>query len=245
MTIPDMTPIPQRNAPATFSAYMDALLAKLPSWGAAVDAIAAAFTLNATSATSTTSLAIATGSKSLTVDLAKSYLPGMSVKIARTSSPSNWMHGDVTSYNTGTGALVVNVTTILGSGTYTDWTITLSAPAGAAAGLVAVTHASSPYTVLASNLTGLVIHTNTGATAEVVYQLPAGAAGLTFRGRITAAYNFKIKAAAGEKIRCLDLLSNANGYMECALVGALGDLEWNGSEWDVVNIGRPWTYGSY
>jgi hypothetical protein len=52
----------------------------------------------------------------------------MSVKIARTASPSNWMHGDVTSYNAGTGALVVNVLDILGSGTFTDWTVTLSAP---------------------------------------------------------------------------------------------------------------------
>jgi len=38
------------------------------------------------------------------------------------------MHGDVTTYNAGTGALVVNVTRILGSGTFTDWTITFSAP---------------------------------------------------------------------------------------------------------------------
>ncbi|MDD4390201.1 MAG: hypothetical protein PHW03_05295 [Eubacteriales bacterium] len=38
------------------------------------------------------------------------------------------MHGDVTSYDSGTGALVVNVLDVLGSGTYTDWTITFSAP---------------------------------------------------------------------------------------------------------------------
>jgi archaellum component FlaF (FlaF/FlaG flagellin family) len=70
----------------------------------------------------------------------------MSVKIARTASPSNWMHGDVTSYNIGTGALVVNSTNILGSGTYTDWTVTLSAPSSVsyatAAEIIAGTEAS-------------------------------------------------------------------------------------------------------
>jgi hypothetical protein len=129
MAITPLPPAPSRASPSDFSTKADALLGALATFVSEANAQAAALDLNDTTATSTTSLAIGTGSKSLTVDVSKSYQPGMSIKIARTSSPSNWMHGDVTSYNAGTGALVVNVTTILGSGTYTDWTVTFSAPA--------------------------------------------------------------------------------------------------------------------
>lgn len=121
---------PARTDPTTFSARGDAFLAALATFVTQLNVVAAAFNLTATSSTSTTSLTIGTGAQSLTVDLAKSYLAGMSVKIAHDST--NWMHGEVTSYNSGTGALVVNVTNILGSGTETAWTITLSGPIGLA-----------------------------------------------------------------------------------------------------------------
>jgi len=126
MTITALPTPPSRSAPSTFSPRMDALLAALPAFVSEANALAVALNLASTTATSTTSLAIGTGSKSLTVDTAKSYQVGMSVKIAYDST--NWMHGEVTSYDSGTGALVVNVTAISGSGTYSDWTVTLSGP---------------------------------------------------------------------------------------------------------------------
>jgi hypothetical protein len=92
-----------------------------------VNSVAQAFNFNSTNSTSTTSLTIGTGAKSLTVDASKSYLPGQTVKIARTSDGTKWMLGDVTSYNSTTGALAVTVSKIQGSGTFTDWTITLAA----------------------------------------------------------------------------------------------------------------------
>lgn len=121
-------PAPGRNAPSIFSTLADAFLAWFAGFVIQLNAVVLAMNWNALTSTSTTSLAIGTGAKSLTVDVSKGYLPGHSVKIARTAAPSNWMHGDVTSYNSGTGALVVNVTTISGSGTFTDWTVTFSAP---------------------------------------------------------------------------------------------------------------------
>ena len=128
MTITALPPAPSRSAPSTFSTLADAFLAALATFVTEANATAAAMNLNDTTANSTTSVAIGTGAKSLTVDVSKSFQPGMSVKIARTAAPSNWMHGDVTSYDSGTGALVVAVTSVLGSGTFTDWTITLSGP---------------------------------------------------------------------------------------------------------------------
>lgn len=84
-----------------------------------------------TNATSTSSLLVSNGTKSLTIQTGKAYVVGQPVMIARTSSPSDtWMAGNITSYNSGTGALVVEVTIKEGTGTYTDWTISLTAPVG-------------------------------------------------------------------------------------------------------------------
>lgn len=81
-----------------------------------------------TSATSTSSLTIGTGAKSLTIQTGKSIVVGMTLVIARTSAPTTTrMSGVVTSYDSGTGALGVTVDSVTGSGTHTDWTISLSA----------------------------------------------------------------------------------------------------------------------
>jgi hypothetical protein len=79
-----------------------------------------------TSSTSTTSNTIGTGSKSFTVETGKGYLAGQSLSIANTTTPTNRMFAVVTSYNSGTGALVVNVQAIEGSGTFTAWSIALA-----------------------------------------------------------------------------------------------------------------------
>ena len=76
-----------------------------------------------TTSTSTTSVAIGTGSKTFSVEPGKSYVLGMSLKIANTVT--NYMVGDVISYNLSTGALVVNVVATSGTGTYASWTISL------------------------------------------------------------------------------------------------------------------------
>lgn len=81
-----------------------------------------------TSAASTTSLTVGGGNQTLTVDSSKNLAAGMSVKIAYATTPTIWMHGDVVSYNSGTGALVVNVASTQGAGTFANWIVSLSAP---------------------------------------------------------------------------------------------------------------------
>ena len=95
----------------------------------AISASESAYTaLNApgTAATSMASLSISSGSKTLTVQTGKSLVPGMMMLIYNSSS--SWMHGNITSYNSITGELIINVSTIFGSGTYSNWTVSLSAP---------------------------------------------------------------------------------------------------------------------
>jgi hypothetical protein len=134
---------PSRTDAASFSARADAFLGALPSFGIEANALAieangyasnaaasAVTAVNApgTSATSTTSLTIGTGSKSFTVQTAKAFVVGQWVTITATASPANWMHGQITAYTTGTGAQVVNVAMVGGSGTIAAWTVALSAP---------------------------------------------------------------------------------------------------------------------
>lgn len=93
---------------------------------AAIAAAATAVNAPGTSATSTTTLTIATGAIGLTIQTGKSLVVGMSVKVANTASPTNWMAGDITAYNAATGALNVNVVLTAGSGSASGWTVSLA-----------------------------------------------------------------------------------------------------------------------
>jgi hypothetical protein len=129
----DQVTLAETQADNAANSATDALDSKNAAAISAGDAAASATTAVSapgTSATSTTSVVVGLGSKSLTIETGKLLTVGASVKIANTATPTIWMHGDVTSYNSGTGALVVNVTTINGAGTLAAWSVSLSGPAG-------------------------------------------------------------------------------------------------------------------
>lgn len=137
---------------------------------AAADAATATAAANAavnapgSAGTSTTSLTIGTGSKSFATQTAKNWLPGQPVIIARTSAPTTtWMAGIISAYNSGTGAMSVTVAAgwTAGSGTFTDWTISLTAPTPSA---LPVT--SSFLTQAAARLLGRTT-AGTGAPEEI------------------------------------------------------------------------------
>jgi hypothetical protein len=71
--------------------------------------------------TSTTSNTIGNGTKTFTVGTGLSYSSQQDVVIS--FDAANHMHGLVTSYNSGTGVLVVDVQHKSGSGTYSVWTV--------------------------------------------------------------------------------------------------------------------------
>ena len=95
---------------------------------AAIDAATASNGALALRGTSTTSLAVSAGTKTLTTQTGKQFTAGNYVTISRTSAPTTLMHGVVTSYSGAT--LIVEVATVAGSGTFTDWTIALSGASG-------------------------------------------------------------------------------------------------------------------
>ena len=78
--------------------------------------------------TSSTSLLIGAGAKTLTVATNLAYSVSQSVIVAYDGS--NSMTGTVTSYDSGTGVLVLNIITTVGSGTYVSWNVNLAGAAG-------------------------------------------------------------------------------------------------------------------
>lgn len=76
--------------------------------------------------TSVTSLAIGTGTKAFTTQTGLAYIAGQRVRAVYDTS--NYMEGLVTSY-TG-GVLTISVDTILGSGTYANWSFGIAGSAG-------------------------------------------------------------------------------------------------------------------
>jgi hypothetical protein len=72
---------------------------------------------------STTSNSVSNGSKSFVVDINLSYIPLQEILVVYNAA--NHMHGEVTSYNAATGALVVDIKNHTGSGTYTSWVLNL------------------------------------------------------------------------------------------------------------------------
>ncbi len=80
--------------------------------------------------TSSTSISISNGAKTLTVGTGLSYAVGQTVIIA--NSATNVMTGTVTAYNSTTGVMNVNVTATTGSGTFTSWTVALNGAPGPA-----------------------------------------------------------------------------------------------------------------
>lgn len=89
--------------------------------------------MNSFIGTSTSSVAIGTGAKTLTlatpstkVFIANSYVLAFSA-----SNTANYMYGTVTSYSNSTGDLVLSVSVTGGSGTITDWVVMTSGARGA------------------------------------------------------------------------------------------------------------------
>jgi hypothetical protein len=108
------------------------------------------------SSTSTTSVVVGTGSKSLTVQTNKPYQVGTPLRIANTAAPSTiWMDGVVTAYTAGTGALVVNVVGFAGSGTLTAWSINLGGGGYAVSSPVTIAQGGTGAITASAALTAL------------------------------------------------------------------------------------------
>lgn len=245
MTITALPTPPTRADAANFNARADAFLTALPTFVTEANALvgevngyassaasSAATATNApgTSATSTTSLAIGTGSKSLTIQTGKALVVGQWVTVTSTATPTNWMHGQVTAYTSGSGALSVNVGLTGGSGTYAAWTVALSAPSQSSAALLSTGSYADPVwltSLAASKLTGTITiaaggtGAATGADARTNLDVPSrsgvgasGIWGISISGNAASANTATTATVAGTA----NALNTSGNYQ----VGSLG-----------------------
>lgn len=162
-----ITPLPSLDrASATFKSDVDTFFGtQLPQFvtetNAAADDINAALS-NANlgfTATSSSSVAIATGSKTFTTQSGKGFVIGQRVRVTNDADVTKYMVGAVTSYSGTT--LIVSVDKVGGSGTLSAWTISIDVPepsfglGGATASAnVTLTNASSAVQVFTDTAFG-------------------------------------------------------------------------------------------
>ena len=110
----------------------------------------------------------------MTIGQGLSYTPAQSVIISYDGS--NYMSGSVTSYNSTTGAMVANITSVTGSGSYSPWYVNLSGSVGqqGATGPQGATGAGATGATGATGTIG-----STGATGATGYIGTTGATGAT------------------------------------------------------------------
>lgn len=79
--------------------------------------------------TSVTLTAVGTGAKTIAIQAGKNIPVGAFMQMARTSAAATtWMNGPVTAYNDVTGSLTIESTMSKGTGSHSDWTVSISAP---------------------------------------------------------------------------------------------------------------------
>lgn len=113
------------KAAQSYASQASASASAASNWADQATAYAAAI-----NGTSTSSITLGVGSKSLTTQTYKQFSAGQYVVIAYTSAPSTRMYGQVTSYTAATGELVVDVQLIYGAGAYANWTIGVAGDRG-------------------------------------------------------------------------------------------------------------------
>ena len=128
MPIPALPDPPTRADPGSFNDRADAFLAALPAFVSAANALEQSLQMVATTGTSASTLAISTGTKEISSQGGKAWVPGTFIMLCAAASPSNYMVCQIGSYDTDTGHITADAQGIFGTGSYSSWVISLSAP---------------------------------------------------------------------------------------------------------------------
>ena len=201
--------IPSTTRPLSFNTDSENFFnVQFPLKVAEISAAAIAMSLNAVNSTSTTSMIIGAGAKSLTVQINKSYVAGMTIVAAVTASASvNYVRGIVDGYVAATGVLTFTVAAgeFGGTGTFTAWTVSQTPVGGATTTFVNQQIQNQSVTALTTTGTSTVfvatpaaaITANaTGQRFNVTFHVaPTGAPTIAYSGQ--TALNLKMYDGGG------------------------------------------------
>lgn len=190
------------------------------------NAAIAALNLNSVQATSTSSVLIGVGAKTLITQTAKSYSPGMFIIVAETANASaNYMYGQVTAYVSGTGSLSFTVPSgqSFGSGTLSAWSISFAAPGGATNTFVQQ---------LVQNQTANSATTTGTLSALVFVGSPAYSAATA---KQSVQLNIHVALTGGAVTLNGAPFINQDGSNPFTPINFLADAEYNGTSWVLKN----------
>jgi hypothetical protein len=135
--------------------------------------------------TSTTSLTINNANKTLTVGTGLSYTPTQNLTISYDAS--NHMHGEVLTYNSGTGVLTVDINNHTGTGTYASWVVNVGGVTPlASVAWGAITGTLGDQTDLSSALAGYALLSGATFTGKVNTTVTATTAPINIGSQLAA-----------------------------------------------------------
>lgn len=164
--------------------------------------------------TSTTSLAIGTGSKVFTTQAGLAYLTGARVRASSASGPTNWMEGVVTYSGT---TLTMTSDKTSGSGTFADWNLNVVGQPGAgdltaANNLSDLASASTSRTNLGSTTVGdAVFIASTAAAARTALGVSVGIPDVIIEDRKASGTHGGSATTGSPQTRDLNTLVRNNG----------------------------------
>ena len=217
-----------QTAASAVAADLSADAAALSETNAAASAVAAdasadAAALSATSAinapgttaTSTTSLTIGTGSKTFTIQTGKAYSVGQTVVVANTVTPTNQMTGVITDHNSGTGSITVDVQAVSGAGTFASWSVGMSTISGVITVNGQAGHVSNLATLsgteILSNKT--LVDSSVRSTVNVITTSTTAVVGHTYVLAANLVLNLPATLVAGDMFS----VQNSSGLVSCVI----------------------------
>ncbi|MEO6381988.1 MAG: hypothetical protein ABIO35_08320 [Nitrobacter sp.] len=87
-------------------------------------------TVAALTGTATDTAVIAVGTATFNTQTSRQWLVGTYLTVSNTSDGSAYLHGPITAYNSGTGAVTLNVQDVSGSGSYNSWNLSIAGTRG-------------------------------------------------------------------------------------------------------------------
>jgi len=196
------------------NAATSAVAADLSADAAALSATSA---INApgTTATSTTSLTIGTGSKTFTIQTGKAYSVGQTVVVANTVTPTNQMTGVITDHNSGTGSITVDVQAVSGAGTFASWSVGMSTISGVITVNGQAGHISNLATLsgteILSNKT--LVDSSVRSTVNVITTNTTAVVGHTYILTANLVLNLPATLVAGDMFS----VQNSSGLVSCVI----------------------------